>query len=378
MSRSCLIWVQSLLGTGHLRRAMLLAQALAEAGIETTLANGGPPSPWRTPPGVRIAQLPPLRARDTSFSSLMDDAGHAPDDEFWDVRRRRLLAVHDEARPRVVITEMFPFGRRAFRTEVAALLDRAELAVASVRDVLVSKPDPARHAWMRDLVLERYAGVLVHGDPALFPFELSFPFTDAIADRVRYTGFVHMPVDRAAPAAPPAVVVSAGGGSVGAALLRSACAARQHTVLASEPWLLVGGSRLPLSEKDRLRATLPTGVTLCEHRDDLAALAGAARVAVSQAGYNTVIEGLLHGARMVLVPFAAGAEDEQTRRAERLAALGLADVVSERELTPELLAAAVDRRCRVARPALDLQRDGGRRSAELLDALVTEHGGWRS
>ena len=68
---------------------------------------------------------------------------------FRALRRDRLLALFQELRPRVIITEMFPFGRRAFRFELVPLLEAAARArprpwrLCSVRDVLVRKPDPA-------------------------------------------------------------------------------------------------------------------------------------------------------------------------------------------------------------------------------------------
>ena len=58
-------------------------------------------------------------------------------------------------------------------------------------------------------------------------------------------------------------------------------------------------------------------------------------VSVSQAGYNTVMETLQAGARAVLVPFAAGSEEEQTIRAQLLAERGLVHVVEESALTPQ-------------------------------------------
>ena len=63
----CLFWVQSLLGSGHLRRALLLAEAFAARGGEVTLANGGSPGPWAPAPGVRLVQLPPISARNARF-----------------------------------------------------------------------------------------------------------------------------------------------------------------------------------------------------------------------------------------------------------------------------------------------------------------------
>ena len=74
-------------------------------------------------------------------------------------------------------------------------------------------------------------------------------------------------------------------------------------------------------------------------------------VSVSQAGYNTVMETLQAGARAVLVPFAAGTEEEQTIRAQLLAERGLVHVVEENALTPATLAAAIDRAVLAPRPA---------------------------
>ena len=109
----------------------------------------------------------------------------------------------------------------------------------------------------------------------------------------------------------PAVLVSAGGGAVGERLLRTAIAARPLTRFASARWLLVGGQNLPADVLAGLGALVPEGCALARYRSDLASLMGQCAVSVSQAGYNTVVEGLAVGARMVLVPFAAAGEDER-------------------------------------------------------------------
>ena len=66
-----LFWVQHLLGMGHLHRAARLARALAEAGLEVTLASGGPEVPGLRLGRARLVQLPPLRASDRSFRELL-------------------------------------------------------------------------------------------------------------------------------------------------------------------------------------------------------------------------------------------------------------------------------------------------------------------
>ena len=374
----CLFWVQSLLGSGHLRRALVVAEAMAARGFQVTLVNGGPPGPWAAPPGVDLVQLPWVTARGGDFGDLADGSGRAYRDGPAEERRRMLLDLLDPA-PAVVLTEMFPFGRRAFRAELLPWLDAVAglrprpVVCASVRDILVSKPDPSRYRWMVEACRAHYDRVFVHGDDRLLPFAASFPPAGELGDRVVHTGFVLVaqPDERAGAA--PAVLVSAGGGAVGARLLRAALAARARTRYAAAPWLLVGGHNLPPEAFASLTRDLPPGCVLERHRPDLASLIGRCEVSVSQAGYNTVVEGLAAGARMVLVPFAAGEEDEQEQRAARLVALGLAERVGEAEVDGERLAAAIDRAGARARP--DPGRwsfAGGDRVAELIEALVRE------
>jgi predicted glycosyltransferase len=76
---------------------------------------------------------------------------------------------------------------------------------------------------------------------------------------------------------------------------------------------------------------------------------------------------------MVLVPFETATETEQRTRAERLVNLGLAEVVWESELTPRMLAGAIDRASRSRRahwPTIAL--DGATRTADLVVALAAQ------
>ncbi len=370
-----LFWVQSLLGSGHLRRALRLSRACTEAGFAVTLANGGPPSPWPAPPGVRILQLPVLRAADAAFSGLVDENGRTAGDALWKVRADLLETALEEVRPDLVLLEMFPFGRRAFARElepwlahVRKLRPRPRVAI-SVRDVLVRKTDPARYREMAERANRLAEAVLVHGDAALLPFDASFPARRLLAVPLRHTGYVTGPPPPA-PAERRGVVVSVGGGAVGTRLLETALAARGRCRLAAEPWLLVAGRHGRGAE---LRRLAPPGITVLDHDPELPARIAAARVSVSQAGYNTVAETLACGTPMVLVPFAAGGEDEQERRARRLAEAGLAVHLDPGELAPDTLARAIeeaDARPPAERPQVHL--DGAKRGAALLRHLVIE------
>ena len=99
----------------------------------------------------------------------------------------------------------------------------------------------------------------------------------------------------------------------------------------------------------------------------------ACRVSVSQAGYNTVLDLLAARARAVLVPFAAGRETEQPLRAERLAALGAAELVRETELSAAVLSAAIERAAARPRPSLAIDTGGAWRSAQVIAHMIGAH-----
>jgi predicted glycosyltransferase len=373
-----LFWVQHLLGSGHLKRAAILARAMTKRGLRVVMATGGTPAPWLVGDDLDLVQLPPVRASDLSFTSLLDEHDRPIDDRFRTMRRDRLLALFEELRPRVVVTEMFPFGRRAFRFELLPLLEAAERArprpwrLCSVRDVLVRKPDPEGYAWMLAQAHAHFDRILAHTDPRLIPFALTFPHAAALGDRLVETGYVAEPLT-----APPTaegrgeVLVSAGGGRVGARLLEVALEARPLSGLRRHPWRLVAGGHLAGDAFRTLAARLPRGVSLEHQRDNFPALLANSLLSVSQAGYNTVLEGLRFQKPMVLVPFDTATETEQRTRAERLVQLDLAEVVWESELTPRTLAGAIDRAWRsrsVRAPAFRL--DGAEQSADLVARLA--------
>jgi predicted glycosyltransferase len=375
-----LFWVQQLLGSGHLKRAATLCRAMADRGLEVTLAAGGMPIPALMPGGIEVVQLPSIRTADASFSHLVDGDGRPVEDALWQERQMLLLDLLAQRRPQVLITEMFPFGRRAFRRELIPLLEATAAMrprpwrLCSVRDILVTKPDQDSYRWMRDLAIAHYDRVLVHTDPQLIPFELTFPFASALRDRLIDTGYVVDPP--VAPDGPslgePEVLVSAGGGRVGAALLEAAIGARPLTDLADAPWRLVAGGSLPALQFDALHARLPPGMTLDRHRCDFDALLANSLLSVSQAGYNTVVEGIRLGKPMVLVPFETASETEQRIRAERLASLGLVQAVWENALAASSLARAIDAAYR--RPAgsgsVSLNLDGAATTARLVEELA--------
>jgi predicted glycosyltransferase len=373
------LYVQHLLGIGHLRRAAAVARGLMAGGFDLTFVSGGEPVADPDIGGADLLQLPAIRSSDSDFSGLVDAGGAAVQDALWE--RRRTLMEEELARrtPDILLIEMFPFGRRQFRRELVPLLQAAAarrprpLIACSVRDILVRKDKPERVQEMLALVQRLYDLVLVHGDPRFAEFGLTFPAAAAIADKIRYTGFVvgDVPARLEDGKRGDFVLVSAGGGAVGAPLLRAALAARPMSRLAEAPWHVIAGPNLPEAEFKALQASANGRLRVERFRPDFTQLLAASRISVSQAGYNTLMEILAVGARAVVVPFADGQESEQPLRARLLAARGLVQAVTPEDLNPGRLATAIDSAAAMAAPApglLDL--NGAAATARILrDAL---------
>lgn len=378
-----LIWVTHLYGIGHLRRAAAIARACRAEGLAVTLVSGGRPVPSLAPAlaraGVALVQLPSLHSPDASFARLVDAAGEEAGPDLLAARREQLLAAFETARPAVVMTEMYPFGRRSLRAEVEALVAAVQAAqprprlLASVRDLLVAKP-VEKLRWMVEAAAP-YDALLVHGDPAVLRFEESFALAGELGDRLRYTGYVATRAEATEAAGAEAgrdeVLVSAGGGAFGLALLETALAARPLCPnLGTLPWRLLLGPNLPEEGRRRLLAASDEGVLVEPARSDFPALLGRCRLAIGQAGVNTLLEGLAAGARLLAVPYAEAGETEQGERARRFAERGWLSLLDEAALSPQNLAEAAEAAALQPRPTPSINIEGARHSAEIVAAMA--------
>jgi len=368
-------YVQHLLGIGHTMRAAALTRAMQQAGLQVTYVSGGFDTIKTDLAGAEVLQLPPVRAADASFKSLVGSDGAVIDDAWRARRRTALLDAFEAAQPDLVLIEMFPFGRWPFRFELLPLLDAARgraRIVCSLRDILVPKSEPSRLTAIVDTIHRYFDTVLVHGDPAFIALDETFPRTRAISGKLHYTGYVapETPRVETGPANGAAeVIVSAGGGGTGGALMRTALAARDLSSLSGAPWRLLVGPNL--SPEDRATLTPRPGVVIEPLRPDFTALLGRAALSISQAGYNTVMDLLACCTRGILIPFSTHGQTEQSLRATRLADQEWAHMLPEKGLTPARLATAIDAAMvKPPPPAGNLDLDGARRSAAILANLI--------
>jgi predicted glycosyltransferase len=377
-----MIYVQHLLGIGHLMRTRLIAEALAEMGHDVHLVSGGMPIGGRMPQGVHTVQLPPIRVSDASFMPLRDADGVPIDEAYRQGRRELLLAAYEAAAPAAVLFETFPFGRRALRFELVPLLEQIEstqprpLVVSSVREILQLQHKPEREREMLGWARRWFDAILVHGDPRFARFEDTFAFASELAPPVHYTGFV---LARGEPPPPRdaevrrEIVVSAGGGAVGIALLEASLAARKLSRFGNLTWRVLAGPNIRQEDFERLLREAGPGAIVERARVDFPSLLRHAFVSLSQGGYNTVMDVVSSGVRAVVVPFTGNGETEQRARALRLRDFNLAVVIESGQYTPASLAQAVDEAgSRSSWGRWDFDSDGATRSAQILSALIED------
>ena len=200
----------------------------------------------------------------------------------------------------------------------------------------------AKAALADDLVAQFYDAVLVHSDAEVAPLSLSWPVSDALEAKLRYTGYVAPPPAAAHPDGLGAgeIIVSAGGGDVGQHVFDAALAAARLDPDQRQWRLLLGGQDAAKRSGDLMRDA-PANVIIEPARPEFRQMLYHAAASVSLCGYNTALDILQSGAAAVFIPFDAGSEVEQGLRADALAQLDGIGVLRNSNLSAETLLGAV-------------------------------------
>lgn len=374
------IYVQHLLGIGHLRRISFLARSLADQGLDVHLVSGGMPVANLATNNMQLHQLPPVRATNALFNELVDE-NNRPIDQPWKEKRcKTLLGLFATITPDILITETFPFGRRMMRFELLPLLRQAKqrlnppLILSSIRDILQPKQKQQRNQEIVDLIDSFYDRVLVHGDDSIARLEATFPHARKIENKVFYTGYIvdpKAPLDARPTSARKGVLVSGGGGAASLPLLQVAIKARPLSDLAQHTWRLLVGHNINQTEFENLQQHAHSKLIIERNRSDFLSLLKTCAVSVSQAGYNTVMDILKTETPAVLVPYSESGELEQTIRAGLLQQQGRVSCIEESLLCAETLASAIDQTAKKPINRMQYKMDGANKSAELIKGWIS-------
>jgi predicted glycosyltransferase len=376
--RLYLFFSNELIGLGHLRRTLSVANRLAE--LETTssslIVTGSPVVPWfGMPPRVDILKLPGW-TRDEhgerrAGGLALDVSGlHA-------VRSGIELAVASSFEADVAVVDKLPLGPGGELTEALEALRgfprcRVVLGLRDIDDA----PERVRKEWgpeMRGAIERYYDAVLVYG-PSSSPDAIrSVGWTDLTVP-VHHVGYLGWPMShQPAPDLPAGyLLATVGGGHDGFRLLEEVLKAVALEPLPC-PTVVISGPLMAKPQIQKLRR-LASGVDaqVIEFRGDMDRVLAGARAVVGMAGYNTVAEIMRARRPGLLVPRTRPSQ-EQLVRARAVAEQPSYDMLNPDELTPARMREALGRLLELPRPAAPAEEfEGAERSAKLLSALADE------
>lgn len=342
------------MGIGHMRRNLLIAQALAVPPVSATvllIAGAREAGAFALPVGVDCLTLPSL-SKDDDGQYRSRSLGLSLR-ELTGLRARTITAALAAFAPDVLVVDKEPRG--AVGELDAALADLRERGqtrcVLGLRDVL-DAPATVRRQWRaagnEKAVRDYYDAVWVYGDPGVYDLARECRFSPAVRAKLTFTGYLDPcvrlrgAVNGAAPDAcgceapiGPYVLCLVGGGQDGARLAEAFAATELPRRLTG---VIVTGPFMPADARDRLRelASENPRLRVMEFLAEPCRLVRGAERVVAMGGYNTVSEILGFEKPALIVP-RVKPRQEQLIRAERLRELGLLDVLLPDEVTPAAL-----------------------------------------
>jgi predicted glycosyltransferase len=389
-------------GLGHIRRSVRILRALAERRPHASLLliTGSPFNPLMRalPANADVVKIPTIvTSGDVENRPSMLTLGVAELASLRGEITRRTLEAFE---PDVFLVDNFPLGvRLELLPTLRALRQSRTRTALGLRDV-VDPPEKVRRDWSRDGlydIAERYYDrVLVYGMREALDAADAYGFSEDLAKRLRYCGYVTESATNTRPAAEVRralgveghyVLATVGGGGDGRPLIETFLDAMR--LFPGRTAVIATGEFMADSDRDavaRAASKLP-GAIVRRHVDDLPSAMAAADLVVAMGGYNTSAEILAVGARAVIVPRnwrsgehnakgATGVDAEQLVRAEGLARLGAVQMADPRQFSSDTLAAAMKRALEA--PPFDasaLALDGAAQVAEQLIALAEAAGG---
>jgi predicted glycosyltransferase len=381
-------YCQHVLGIGHFHRSMEICKAIAR-NHPTTLILGGPPVET-VQPNIQVLKLPGLQM-DHEFNNMVPcDSGLSLDD-VKTARKELLFSHFKKDKPDIFVTELYPFGRKAFRFELEPLLAAIRDGLlpncscyCSVRDILVEKKTGREKFEQRavETLNSFFDGILIHADPAIVSLGETFTHLADILIPLHYTGFVTTPQAGSGSeqirrklhlaSTDKLIVASIGGGNVGSELLFTVIKAFK-IFQSTQPAHLQIFCGPYCDEKifEDLKSRGQDNITVDRFSDRFPAWLHEADLSISMAGYNTCMNLVQAGIPALVYPFAQNRE--QRLRAERLGQKVPIIVLDETELPPHLLAKKMTQIIATPRYSGEINLRGAEESARHLELWHKEH-----
>lgn len=377
------IYSAGIVGLGHMRRHLLIAQALAgwRSDLATLMtAEARQAGAFAMPQGVDCLILPALcKGEDKRMRPRYLDISLA---EMVKLRSGTIRAAMEAFEPDVLIVDLVPGGRAG---ELDATLEYLKCqgrtrCVLGLRDVL-DEPDAADMHWSitndAEAICNYYDDIWIYGDPMIYDLIREYNFPNNLAARATYTGYldaqlrlkfadagIHGLAARQMP--PGKLALCLVGGGQDDAMLAEAFA--QSQLPPDYHGVLITGPYMPAPVQGRLHdcAAANPRLRVLDFLPEPAVLIDRADRVIAMGGYNTVCEVLSFQKQALIVP-RVQPRLEQWIRAQRLL-----DVLHPHDLSPHAISAwlaSPDCRPPCARELMDF--GGLDRLPILLDEILS-------
>lgn len=350
------LYSPGIVGLGHLRRNLLIAQVLAESELQSvnlmiTEAREASAFVNCMPRGVDCLTLPGLSKGPDGICKPR--YLELPLKEVIALRGRTIRAALKTFEPELLLVDNLPRG--AYR-ELDPSLKQLKAAgntrfVLGLRDVL-DEPWSVHRDWFRwrfdEAIDEFYDAIWVYGDAAVYNMIEEYRFPSSIASKIHFSGYLDQ--RQRLTFADPSVENSSevanlpagklmlcllGGGQDGDRLAETFA---QAQLPEDSSGVIVTGPFMSSATRRRLQQTAASNprMHILSFISEPTALVARAERVIAMGGYNTVCEVLSFEKRALLVP-RNKPRREQIIRAERLRDLGLIDMLEVEKLAPQAL-----------------------------------------
>jgi predicted glycosyltransferase len=363
-------YCQNVLGLGHITRSRAILKELTNLSEVTFIQGGQETGIDLNFPGLKKISLPPIMMQEGDGSLYVPESS-TPLEEQWKLRKAAIDSLSEQKFDSLVI-ELYPFGRKSFREEIDYLQDLLRkknsnlITYCSLRDIMIQKlSDPKRAEQIIKSLNKRFDYVIVHSDPDLLPLELTWPYVSQIEKKIFYSGFVtETKFSQTKSSRGNEILISAGGGNVGEDLyfaLANECEkfSEYHFRFVFGPYAKTSFQE-EFKEHIRGKKNASTEALIKNFEERLSK----ARLSISLAGYNTVMNILNTQTPALLYPYQANWEQE--KRLDIFEISGCLKVL--RSLDPEAVKSSIQQALTFTPKIGAINLDGAKHTAEFISS----------
>lgn len=361
--RKIMVYSHDAFGLGNIRRMLTICEYLLKfiPNLSILLLSGSPMlHSFRLPPGLDYIKLPCLNRGQSGNMAVK--YLNADIESTLKLRSEIILAAARNYQPDLVLVDKKPTGIEGELQPTIEYLKHnlpTTKFVLLLRDIL-DTPEKTITEWQRDYYYHHiellYDRILVVGMPEIFDLVREYQFSQKLADKVRYCGYIRkksglknrrtIRQELGIGTDEKLVLVTPGGGEDGYSLitnyLQGLAQQRDNFTEQNINSLIFCGAEMPPQHQQQIyrQAKELPGVTIKEFTNDMMSYINTADLVVSMCGYNTITEVLQKGKKAIVVPRIKPGR-EQLIRAQSMARAGLIETIHPEEMAPKLLVEAV-------------------------------------